>query len=67
MQHFMMLQLTFTPPQDQTVTLRERDSMLQVRVPTADVAGVIRRLVDGETSWDDVREKYPEQAAKEDN
>ncbi len=47
---------------DRTVTLRERDTMGQVRVPTAEIAALIRSLVDGNTSWEDVQAKYPAQA-----
>lgn len=51
--------------EDKTVTLRERDSMLQVRVPVADVAQVVRNLVDGETSWEEVYEQFPKQETKD--
>ena len=37
----------------------------QVRVPVADVAAVVRSLVDSATSWADVQAKYPAQAVKE--
>eukprot|EP00878_Enallax_costatus_P018015 GHUV01018941.1.p1 GENE.GHUV01018941.1~~GHUV01018941.1.p1 ORF type:complete len:181 (+),score=44.80 GHUV01018941.1:559-1101(+) len=40
-------------------TLRERDSMSQVRVPVADIANLVRQLVDCKISWDDVAAKYP--------
>jgi glycyl-tRNA synthetase len=48
---------------DDTVTLRERDSMEQVRVPIPEIASVIRALVDGATCWADVKGKFPAQAA----
>lgn len=48
------------------VTLRERDTMTQVRVPVADIAPVIRQLVDGTVSWADVAAKYPAQKAAAD-
>lgn len=48
--------------EDGTATLRERDSMAQVRVPTAELAGVVRQLVDSELSWAAVAAKYPAQA-----
>lgn len=44
---------------DATVTLRERDSMSQVRVGEAEVASIIRMLVDGVMSWKSVEDKYP--------
>jgi hypothetical protein len=31
----------------------------QVRVPVAEVAGVVRQLVDGTTSWQQVQGSYP--------
>ncbi len=49
--------------QDRTVTLRERDSMAQVRVPIAEVANLVRRLVDGLETWAEVAKTYPAQAA----
>ncbi|GMH43893.1 hypothetical protein BSKO_11827 [Bryopsis sp. KO-2023] len=48
---------------DATVTLRERDSTAQVRVPESEVASVIRMLVDGVLSWGDVENKYPAEGA----
>merc|ERR1712080_744633 len=42
-----------------TVTLRERDSMKQVRMPLEDVASLVRALSNDKMSWTDVTEKYP--------
>merc|ERR1712173_525062 len=42
-----------------TVTLRERDSMKQVRMPLEDVAPLVRALSNDKMSWTDVTEKYP--------
>ena len=42
-----------------TVTLRERDSMGQVRIPIAEVAQVVAKLADHTLSWDEVQAKYP--------
>eukprot|EP00775_Hariotina_reticulata_P009703 gene9703-9862_t len=42
------------------VTLRERDSMMQVRVPLDDIAPLIRKLVDAAVTWQDVVAKYPQ-------
>lgn len=42
-----------------TVTLRERDSMQQVRLPVDEVASVVSTLSSGRTSWSDVLSKYP--------
>ncbi|KAI7843806.1 hypothetical protein COHA_002704 [Chlorella ohadii] len=48
--------------EDSTATLRERDSTAQVRVPLADLPGLVRRLTDMELSWADVAAQYPAQA-----
>lgn len=48
-----------------TVTLRERDSMRQVRLPIADVAATISDLARGLCEWDDLTKKYPMFEAKE--
>jgi glycyl-tRNA synthetase len=43
---------------DQRVTIRERDSMEQIRVPIAELASVFSRLL-GEATWSDVAGAYP--------
>ena len=47
----------------QTVTLRERDSTVQVRVPVSEVVQVLKQLAEMELSWSVVSSKYPAQAA----
>lgn len=42
-----------------SVTLRERDSMGQVRVPLDDLADVVRNLAYEKIQWSDVASKYP--------
>lgn len=42
-----------------SVTLRERDSMGQVRLPLTDVASIVRDLSNSKITWDDVEKKYP--------
>lgn len=42
-----------------TVTLRERDSMTQVRIPVEHIAEVVRDLSFSKTTWNEVSEKYP--------
>lgn len=54
----------YTTLEDGSVTVRERDSMAQVRIPSAEVPAVVRQLVDGALLWADVAAKYPEVAAK---
>jgi translation elongation factor EF-1beta len=43
---------------DETVTLRERDSQSQVRLPIAEVGGVMKGLVEGSLKWSGVCEMY---------
>jgi glycyl-tRNA synthetase len=44
---------------DDTVTIRERDSMIQVRAPKKDVANVIFDIVHQRMTWEQVTKKYP--------
>ncbi len=43
---------------DQTVTLRDRDTMAQVRIPISSLAGVVSRLIDESLSWETVMKKF---------
>lgn len=47
----------------QTVTVRERDSTAQVRVPMAEVVAVLKQLADMEMTWQQVESKYPAQTS----
>lgn len=51
--------IDFQSVKDDTVTLRERDSMKQVRIPSAEVASVISRMVTQQIAWSNVLEDYP--------
>lgn len=42
-----------------SVTLRERDSMNQVRIPLEEVPEVVRDLSYGKCEWSDVEAKFP--------
>nr|BAN20718.1 hypothetical protein [Riptortus pedestris] len=42
-----------------TATLRERDSMAQVRLAISEIPGVVRELSIGKITWADVETKYP--------
>jgi len=42
-----------------TVTLRERDSMSQLRIPIDEIADVVRNLAFDKATWADVSVKYP--------
>lgn len=41
----------FQTVEDKSVTLRERDSMTQIRMPLVDVAPLVARLVTEEATW----------------
>ncbi|KAE8686880.1 Glycine--tRNA ligase 1 [Hibiscus syriacus] len=41
------------------VTIRERDSKLQVRVSVEEAAAVVKSVTDGQRTWEDVWEKFP--------
>lgn len=44
---------------DGTVTMRERDSMVQVRLPKEDVTMLIHKIVHKKTDWKKVTTQYP--------
>jgi glycyl-tRNA synthetase len=50
---------------EDTVTLRERDSTLQVRVKVADIGLLLLQLINGGISWEQVQAKYPKVESKE--
>ncbi|XP_071811964.1 glycine--tRNA ligase-like [Apostichopus japonicus] len=42
-----------------TATLRERDSLEQIRAPLTELPGIVKDLVGGKQSWSDVLKKFP--------
>uniref|UniRef100_A0A672G7X4 Glycine--tRNA ligase n=1 Tax=Salarias fasciatus TaxID=181472 RepID=A0A672G7X4_SALFA len=42
-----------------TATLRDRDSMRQIRAEVAELPGIVRDLANGTLTWVDVEDKYP--------
>ncbi|KAJ3193293.1 Glycine--tRNA ligase 1, mitochondrial [Irineochytrium annulatum] len=46
-------------PLDDTVTLRERDSLKQIRESVATVIDIVTSLVEERTTWEEVSAKYP--------
>ena len=44
---------------DDTVTLRERDSMKQIRIPKDDVTTLIFKIVHNKVTWEQLMHKYP--------
>jgi len=53
------------PAKVPTVTLRERDSMDQVRIPVDKVCGVVSDLCSGRLSWEQVSTTYPKHVSEE--
>eukprot|EP00580_Thalassiosira_gravida_P017278 CAMPEP_0201665074 /NCGR_PEP_ID=MMETSP0494-20130426/6344_1 /ASSEMBLY_ACC=CAM_ASM_000839 /TAXON_ID=420259 /ORGANISM="Thalassiosira gravida, Strain GMp14c1" /LENGTH=683 /DNA_ID=CAMNT_0048143973 /DNA_START=61 /DNA_END=2112 /DNA_ORIENTATION=+ len=51
---------------DGSVTLRERDSMAQIRLPKSDVARIVFDFVHGRFTWEEAIAKYPVVQVKED-
>jgi len=51
--------IDFQTVKDNTVTVRERDSMSQIRVLIVEVSVLLQRLINGVTTWNQVQEKYP--------
>jgi len=51
--------IDFTTPEDQTVTLRERDTTKQIRIPIADLADILKKLCDNTITWESVSTTYP--------
>ena len=50
--------IDFTTVQDQTVTLRERDSTQQIRLPMSQLSSVLADLVEERTTWDEVTLRF---------
>eukprot|EP00210_Caulerpa_lentillifera_P009365 g8928.t1 len=44
--------------EDSTITLRERDSTKQVRINKTEIINILRSLIDGEISWNQILEQY---------
>jgi len=51
---------------NETVTLRERDSTEQVRAPVKELGKILTDLINEETTWHEVKAKYPAVTQKED-
>jgi glycyl-tRNA synthetase len=49
----------FDTLKDDTVTIRERDSMVQVRLPKSEVTPVIFAIVHKKMNWEQLTQKYP--------
>ena len=56
-----------TTLENDTVTMREMDSMKQIRIPLKEAPGIIASLIRGHATWQEMLAKHPnvEQAAEE--
>jgi len=50
----------FESIEQKTVTLRERDSCVQIRLPESEVVALVAQLVAGSTTWRQCLAKYPQ-------
>ena len=48
-----------------TVTLRERDSMKQIRIPIAELASTLNDVVKERKTWEELLAQYPQVDVKE--
>ncbi|KAL1959021.1 hypothetical protein VTO42DRAFT_3262 [Malbranchea cinnamomea] len=55
----------FQSIKDSTFTLRDRDTMKQVRASEEEICQAVKSLVDGEETWEDVRKRLPEFVGQE--
>ncbi|CAI5742398.1 unnamed protein product [Peronospora destructor] len=55
--------IDFDTVKDRDVTLRERDSTVQVRVPMDAIGAEVSKLVRGSASWEQILERYPKVTA----
>lgn len=55
--------IDFDTFQDEQVTLRERDSMAQIRMPLSGVAYLLQELCGGSATWDEIFPTYPHKTA----
>jgi len=49
----------FQSVQDNTITLRERDSTKQIREKIEVIVELVKEMCEGKLSWEEVRAKYP--------
>ncbi|KAI9905252.1 hypothetical protein PsorP6_013882 [Peronosclerospora sorghi] len=51
--------IDFDTLEDRQVTLRERDSTAQVRIPIDAIGSEVRKLVNGSVTWEEMMGRYP--------
>jgi len=49
-----------------TVTLRERDSLAQIRIPIGEIVGFINKILNNTATWEESSKDYPAQAPADD-
>ena len=49
----------FDSLKDDTITLRDRDNMSQVRAPSEEIVSAVVNLVSGTESWTDITKRLP--------
>lgn len=57
--------IDFQTVQDGTLTLRDRDSMAQVRADEDKILDAIRAIVEGTKTWEDVEKELPKFSGQE--
>lgn len=50
----------FQSVKDSSFTLRDRDTTKQVRASEDEICTAIKSLIDGDETWDDIRQRLPE-------
>ena len=55
----------FETLEDKTITMRDLDTMNQIRLPLADAPTLLSNLVNGSSTWEEATQKYPLVQAKE--
>lgn len=59
--------LAVTVDSTTTVTIRERDSKAQVRVNITEVASIVKKFVEGHSTWGDIQWDYPANHGTDEN
>ena len=49
----------FQTIKDNTITLRDRDTMAQVRASEDEICAAVKSIVDGEETWEDIARRLP--------
>jgi glycyl-tRNA synthetase len=56
---------TIEKPDTPTVTLRERDSTAQIRIPISDLVSFLGKIISNQTTWEAIRTSYPSVASSD--